>query len=148
MSLPTSQSKLDVMQRKIARMKEDLAKEFECVMHESFAEFFKDHPTVKSISWAQYTPYFNDGDACYFSYYSMSHYPCTIKVNGEELRCDRPGSVHSWWSTDSGKQALRQISKLDNLISQFEDELEACFGDHCRVIATPAGFEVIEYEHD
>lgn len=58
MSLPTGQSKLDIMQRKIARMKQELAKEFESVMHESFKNYFQNHPTVKSLSWTQYTPYF------------------------------------------------------------------------------------------
>ena len=31
-----------------------------------FEEFFKAYPGVEYIHWKQYTPYFNDGDACVF----------------------------------------------------------------------------------
>lgn len=33
---------------------------------EEFGQFFKDNPEFRSIEWNQYTPYFNDGDACDF----------------------------------------------------------------------------------
>ena len=31
-----------------------------------FQEFFKAFPEIKMIAWTQYTPYFNDGEACVF----------------------------------------------------------------------------------
>ena len=35
-------------------------------LKESFKELFEAHPRLRSVVWAQYTPYFNDGDPCYF----------------------------------------------------------------------------------
>lgn len=32
-----------------------------------FTEFFEQNPLAHSIEWTQYTPYFNDGDACEFT---------------------------------------------------------------------------------
>jgi hypothetical protein len=32
-----------------------------------FKEVFEKYPEIKSFSWNQYTPYFNDGDECLFS---------------------------------------------------------------------------------
>lgn len=33
---------------------------------DSFRNFFAKYPMVEKVSWTQYTPYFNDGDACVF----------------------------------------------------------------------------------
>jgi len=33
----------------------------------AFEGFLKAYPQVKTITWAQYTPYFNDGEACEFN---------------------------------------------------------------------------------
>ena len=45
-----------------AKMNEGLK---ECLT-EAFAKFFVEFPEVACIHWKQFTPYFNDGDACYF----------------------------------------------------------------------------------
>lgn len=41
----------------------ELRKEFPTM----FKDIFETAPKLKSVSWTQYTPYFNDGDTCYFS---------------------------------------------------------------------------------
>lgn len=33
---------------------------------DGFRNFFAKYPMVEKVSWTQYTPYFNDGDACVF----------------------------------------------------------------------------------
>lgn len=33
---------------------------------ESFRDFFAKYPMVEKVSWAQYTPHFNDGEPCVF----------------------------------------------------------------------------------
>lgn len=38
---------------------------------EVFKEFFASTPGVKSVSWDQYTPYFNDGDECVFGMHEL-----------------------------------------------------------------------------
>lgn len=41
----------------------ELRKEFPTM----FSDIFTTAPKLKSVSWTQYTPYFNDGDTCEFS---------------------------------------------------------------------------------
>jgi len=49
----------------------------------SFKKFFESHPEVSRIMWTQYTPYFNDGDACTFSINEL-----TFKASGMNLKPD------------------------------------------------------------
>lgn len=45
----------------------ELREEIRKTLDEVLKLFFAANPHVASISWRQYTPYFNDGDACEFS---------------------------------------------------------------------------------
>lgn len=51
----------------------DLRKEFPTM----FKDIFETAPNLKSVSWRQYTPYFNDGETCYFSAHTDD-----LEVNG------------------------------------------------------------------
>jgi hypothetical protein len=51
----------------------ELQKEFPTM----FVDLFKQAPKLKSVSWTQYTPYFNDGDTCEFDVHASDLY-----VNG------------------------------------------------------------------
>ena len=45
-----------------------------------FTEFFDNNPTIYGMAWTQYTPFFNDGDACIFhvhDIYYISDEPAT-----------------------------------------------------------------------
>jgi hypothetical protein len=48
-------------------LRQRMQKEGRAALAESFSEFFSNHPEAKAIVWTQCTPYFNDGDTCYFS---------------------------------------------------------------------------------
>lgn len=37
------------------------------IVKAEFAKVFAKYPDLKVVAWVQYTPYFNDGDACVFS---------------------------------------------------------------------------------
>ena len=51
----------------------ELRKEFPSM----FIELFAQAPKLKSVSWTQYTPYFNDGDSCEFSAHTSD-----LAING------------------------------------------------------------------
>ncbi len=44
-----------------------LMEEFQKSAHDMFQNIFKYAPHLHMLTWTQYTPYFNDGDECYFS---------------------------------------------------------------------------------
>jgi hypothetical protein len=52
-------------------------------LNASFKDFFEKHPEATSIVWVQYTPYFNDGDACTFGVRDME-----LRVDSSKMEED------------------------------------------------------------
>ena len=98
---------------------------------EVFKEFFEQFPEVDKIQWTQYTPYFNDGDAC------------TFGVNKPDFILD-DGNVVSSWYGDGKKYVTDSLRALFG----FELLMESVFGDHVEVTVTRQGIEIDEYDHD
>lgn len=67
-------AELEAFNKKKQDLVEQLRKEFPAM----FKELFEQSEVIKSISWTQYSPYFNDGDECTFSAHTDDLY-----VNGE-----------------------------------------------------------------
>jgi hypothetical protein len=116
-----------------------------------FAAFFEGHPDVTAIGWTQYTPHFNDGEACEFSLYEFYISTATgvkwkdvahLYSDGEEGK--PPIFTDEYDTKDKKLKAARALVER----SADEDIFEAAFGDHVMVIATPKGFHVSEYSHD
>ena len=87
------------------------------------------------MTWAQYTPYFNDGDPCTFS---SDHRYAGIFGSRDVL----DGSYYEEGDIEDAAlpQAFKDIP---------DDIMSACFGDHVQVIVSRDGkIEVKEYEHD
>lgn len=139
--------------------KKEFQKEATKLLKEEFKTFFKEVPEVKVIKWTQFTPYFNDGDACIFSVndptFSNADDASLVNPWGEyEGDEDDAGNVFCFQGTYGlpkelkGKKAL--ISAMDKLICDeaMEDVMLAAFGDHAVVTVTADGIDVEEYEHD
>ena len=108
----------------------------------AFKEVFDAYPELESVSWTQYTPYFNDGDACTFAVHDFD----SAVVDGEEV--EEPYYADKDSPLKPG--LVKALSKLNNSIgaSAMSDTMELIFGDHAKVTATRNGFEVDEYSHD
>lgn len=140
---------------------EKLANEGEDAVKELFKEFFDKYPRAEAISWRQYTPYFNDGDPCYFSVHEM-----TLEMNaGEDTEEDESeeepeepdededdysdGEYDSYSLSRSDNPELKKMGEdFGELEGIPDDVLEHVFGDHVRITATRDGFSVTEYSHD
>lgn len=117
------------------KAKEDLDKkirtEGETAVKAYLKEYFDNHPDVYGIKWTQYTPHFNDGDACVFGLHTVSAFPTKKNFDDNddyEFEC-------------YGEEP-------ETTLNQIEDILEVVFGDHAEVRATRDSIEVEEYEHD
>lgn len=66
-------------QAEIKRLQKELQDKSSEIFLSAFKKLFEENPRLTSFSWNQYTPYFNDGDTCYFS--ANTDY---IYVNGED----------------------------------------------------------------
>src|SRR5579885_1140821 len=106
----------------------------EDAVKEVFKEFFDKYPRAESITWVQYTPYFNDGE----------------EDEGEEDDDEWYDDWDSYGLAHSEDPELKAIGEdfgtLEDTVP--EDVMEKVFGDHVRITATREGFEVREFDHD
>lgn len=76
-------NKLTELVKKIEELRETMKREGQSALKEAFVDFFDKHPEADSIVWVQYTPYFNDGDACIFSKHASE-----LKVDPDKMAPD------------------------------------------------------------
>jgi len=110
----------------IAKLKEEYQKEAKKLFQKGIKELFEKIDGLKSFSWTQYTPYFNDGEACEFGVNNTG-----IKVNNE-------------YEEYNDKYTL-----IRKFLQSFEvDVYLDMFGDHCEVTVYQNKIVVEEYEHN
>lgn len=150
--------KIQTLQNEYITMKENFCVTMRNSMKQFFVEFFKENPSINAVIWTQYTPYFNDGDACEFSVNG----PCFTNALGEDLNDISPWGeydgendnlwvFHSYDDIDPDLKINKRSIEFLDIMLQSENMSEIMlktFGDHSKVIATSDGFEIEEYEHD
>ena len=116
---------------------EAIRRDGEKAFKEFLKEWFEKNPEVYGVKWRQYTPYFNDGDACVFRLGSVYSYKTKEAFESGvcPYECDDAEEVY-------GKGTLEET------LNSIEDILEAAFGDHVKVSATRNEITVEEYSHD
>jgi hypothetical protein len=125
----------------LRRLKEDMSQRFQNELKNAFQEVFTAYPNVRLIGWTQYTPYFNDGDPCVFSVKNLHVFDETVEEDAEDLYA----GVDIYWG--DGPKNYPLIAALALTLSGAEDLLLEMFGDHCKIVVTPSGIDVEEYEH-
>jgi hypothetical protein len=126
---------------------------------DAFAEqsipVFENHPMLRSFSWTQYTPHFNDGEPCYFR--SNTDYPKVVFQGQAESHDDEDGDsdgeISHWDVKEDREKGLTASADCKEAVlkflESFDDETyEELFGDGVRVTVTSGGVEVDHYEHD
>ncbi len=145
------------MRRTIQAQQEELARVGKRMFQEACAAIFTTHPEVAAIVWTQYTPYWNDGDACTFEVNSPSFYRLDTgegeESGGDGENGDVEGMVEMhgvWWprTKQPVPATLAALKEFHQLINDASDVMEVLFGDHCRVVITRAGVDVQNHEHD
>lgn len=164
-------TKISELKAKYAAIKKEMQENGETALKEVFSEFFEKHPEVMAIVWTQFTPYFNDGDACTFSVHEPSFkidldhiekLDEKVKKNlfrhddEDEYRNDPYNvyescyysAIYSLKQKTDDQNSFIQDAKLVEEAFGLEEIFEGVFGDHVKVIATRKGFEIEEYRHD
>jgi len=127
---------------------------------------FDTYSEVKSVSWTQYTPYFNDGEPCEFWCNSDD-----FGINGYSDYDDgEEGLVNIWedgeisnyeWNRDEnnrittkryknpGARSVKIYEAIGGFLAQLDkDDFKTMFGDHATVIVRKGEITVEEYDHD
>jgi hypothetical protein len=131
---------------KLVKVSEELEKKLEAdgqrALVAGFKSIFEAHPELVSFSWTQYTPYFNDGDACYFSVHEPDQFKFK-NADGEE-------EDYEFYDRDNPerRKVAEEIRKKFRTVEQLGDHMKLICGDHAVVTLYADKIEVEEYEHD
>lgn len=123
-----------------------------------FKAVFEDYPFLGEVAWAQYTPYFNDGEPCEFGVNEV-----VLAELGEETdgyfedgegfysksrdEVYRDGEFKKNDAYDRRYADCRRVAaSLVNAIPS--DVMRDMFGDHVAVRVTREGVDVVEYDHE
>lgn len=137
------------------KQKKALVKELKKDLKSVLKEIFNTVPSIKSIYWTQYTPYFMDGDTCEFSINEIIvsnskdefvDYAGDDDFEDDTLWTDNADSVSSEYVPDAAQRKL--LKDFSNIVFKSEDLIKEIFGDHVRVIGTKTGFKTEEYDHE
>lgn len=135
----------------IVEAKKKMADEGKKTIKNSLKEFFSAFPCIESIQWTQYTPYFNDGDACEFGVNNVQ-----IKfVDGFVNTGESEGHIDPEYELDEleidGKlknQLMKATSALDDNFDDMSEILKEAFGDHVEITVTKNEVTVESYDHE
>lgn len=87
MSYAKIMEEFKVLNEKIEEMKKEMQEKSRPMIEDAAKLLFNKYPFLEEIFWTQYTPYFNDGEACEFSVHDLA-----FVLAGDENACDYEGS--------------------------------------------------------
>jgi hypothetical protein len=144
-TLESVKQKINAIKKQKEELTAELRKDFAPMLKPLFE---KSNGKIESITWNQYTPYFNDGEECEFStnfdYFS---------INGENI--DDIDALD--WRIKYHLEGDKEKIELYGLVEEFKELLNSIdnefykdlFGDHVEVTVKADGtVETEEYEHD
>lgn len=134
----------------------------------------KNNPLLLGMRWNQYTPHFNDGDACEFGVHGP-YFKFVDSVNPEEkdengevddsqfsdswLEAGQFGELNNKWFDEKAdilnhkeitalKKTVNEATEVFDKLSFMEVELKDMFGDGYQITVTADGIESEDYGHD
>lgn len=60
------------LEAEMKRIQQEYQANAKSLIGDVFADFLRSYPNVKALYWTQYTPFFNDGEACEFSVHDLN----------------------------------------------------------------------------
>ena len=141
------------------KAKKELQSKMKTEFNTLFKEFFEQNPEVTCVGWRQYTPYFNDGDACVFTSYAEYAFATNAQDYTSIQWGEYGGDDENVWICDMDygdfneeeipEGVDKNLEALQRTLAKVPDEVYLeLFGNHVVVYATREGFEVEDYEHD
>ena len=122
------------------------------LLNEHLQKFMDENPGIIGLRWEEYTPYFNDGDACIFRVGELRFRP----AHGSEEAGEQEDGYLAYYDEEAKPlvNELTAVKELGQLLNtpEIESICEAAFGDHTRVTITRDGDKLLveaePYEHD
>lgn len=169
--MQTLQSRFEALIAEQQALRAKFQTEAQAMFKDTMKEFFDKNPGITALKWTQYTPYFNDGDACEFRindvYFTnapadeLENVSAWGEYEGEDetvwVASNIEYTLLSKYHEEEAAKILAaggvdedSCSLIDKMISssEMEDIMWEMFGDHVQVTATRGGFDITECEHD
>lgn len=138
------------LKAKMEEIKQEMVKVAKEGLAVEFKKFFESWPEVEAIRWAQYTPYFNDGEPCVFGVNNA-----TVKLVGDEDDGEYGDGFNDEYhfhnyKTGEKRKGYEEMQALNGAIHACSEVMQVLFGDHCQVTIwrNKPEAEVEEYSHD
>jgi len=165
-------SKLNELITKHEEMKAEFQRQAQDLFKELAREFWDKNPALTAVKWAQYTPYFNDGDACVFGIGEVVFTNAPVdeldevsvwgEYEGEAEGIFAVTNIGYVLNSDSkyydrdrkyilalgDRIDAESIEEFGRAVCKLDEVMLAMFGDHVQVTMTREGFDVEDYEHD
>lgn len=124
------------------------------------------HPEIEAIQWAQYAPYFNDGEPCEFGVNDVgfkftsenSDVGSTDEDEGESdededesSEDEDDGDFEGSWNLDDDHPAKKAVKSIEEVFSSIpEDLMKHAFGEDNQITISKKGIKVSDYSgsHD
>lgn len=152
------------MTQKVAQIEKEYREKMQSIFDKCIKVFFDETPDIKCIHWTQYTPYWNDGEECYFSVndicYDINRHDSNndddidYSYEGDRFVVDSykpdPEDVEEELKLYPNRdQAIKNFKSIKTLIHSIpEDVMQTIFGDHVEVFIDRDGVRTEEYEHE
>ena len=102
------------LNKEMDKLRNEMTKESKKAFKIGIKELFNQYTDLNNFAWAQYTPYFNDGDECTFGAYTESVY-----IN-DDSDAYYPGELESF---------LDEINNKEKTIKKLRKEIEDSTND-------------------
>jgi hypothetical protein len=147
-----SLSEFEELYRDIEEKKERATGLFKIALKEALDNVLK--IGISKIKWRQYTPYFNDGEACVFNV----HEPVFYIDNGivpKYFSLEEDEEDGGWYYASSyrakedGDNFSKEIEKLNRMFTDLDSYYFLnSFDDHSEITYDGKEFEINDYSHD
>ena len=147
----------------ISKLKSEIVDASAGLFDEFREHIFLKYPKLNSFGWTQYTPYFNDGDACLF--YANTDYLMINDEYAEDSEWFSKNKIISWgqWNQDiksyEGRVEEPNTQFDEDLLNAYDDIALFLgnfgndfyltkFGDHAEITVTKSSVDISDYDHD
>lgn len=151
-TLTEARAKALEAQRQIQEAQEVMAGAIKEALAEGTAALFEKYPFLGAIGWTQYTPYFNDGEACVFST-SFTYPGCSsvVDVENENVSAYEDGGEDFAVKSQEVlygdyNRETRSYSKSPN--PEFDPAYRDCYDEVSQFCRDLAGNEKRDYTAD
>lgn len=116
--------KLEKRSAELRKIKEESFATSKAELKRIIKGLFKKHPTLKLITWDQYTPYFNDGSPCVFGVHDVNY----TTYNKKNKKFSKK-NLTKYDFEETTRTIDEDIQKLDKFLHDNEDLAEFLFGE-------------------